>query len=277
MNGEHTAAIEEILPVYALGALDGEDLRALEEHLATGCAVCRQHLAALAGDLEALAAAAAPVVPADTTRARLLKELGPAQAAADTPAQAPRRRTPAWSWLAAAAALVLLVWGVATRANLRGEVAGLRAELASLRADRDQTALRAATLARQLAGAEATSERLAQAMAIISAPGMKPVALAGLKDAPGASGHAFVDPNARRAVFVAANLQPLSPGKTYELWLIAGNKPVPAGTFAAAPNGSALVAVPSVPPVAQIQAWAVTIEPAGGVPQPTGAMVLKGA
>ena len=31
-----------------------------------------------------------------------------------------------------------------------------------------------------------------------------------------------------------------------------------------------------LPPIAQIQAWAVTVEPQGGVPQPTGAMVLKG-
>jgi anti-sigma-K factor RskA len=28
--------------------------------------------------------------------------------------------------------------------------------------------------------------------------------------------------------------------------------------------------------VGEIQAWAVTIEPRGGVPQPTGTMVLKG-
>jgi anti-sigma-K factor RskA len=280
MATEHTPAIEELLSVYALGALDGEDLRAVEEHLAGGCSECAPRLADLADEVEELAAAAPPVAPSDTVRARLMRELGEpiaASTAIRSPASRPRR-VPAWSWLAAAAAmLLLLVWGLATRGALTSEVAGLRAELSRARADRDRATARATGLAAELASAEADNERLAQAMAIISAPAMKPVALAGLKDAPGARGHAFVDPAAKRAVFVAANLPPLAPGKTYELWFIAAGKPVAAGTFAVGPKGSATVPVANaLPDIAQIQAWAVTIEPQGGVPQPTGPMVLKG-
>ena len=37
MTAEHTPELATSLSVYALGALDGEDLRALEEHLAAGC------------------------------------------------------------------------------------------------------------------------------------------------------------------------------------------------------------------------------------------------
>jgi anti-sigma-K factor RskA len=277
MATEHTPAIEELLSVHALGALDGEDLRTVEEHLAGRCPECAWLLAELAGGVEGLAAGAPPVAPSDTARARLLRALGePAASSSPPPA---RRRAPAWSWLAAAAALLLLVWGVATRSALTGEVAALRAELSRLRADRDRVASQATGLAAELARAEASNERLAQAMAIISSPAMKPVALAGLKDAPGARGHTFVDPEAKRAVFVAANLPPLAPGKTYELWFITGGKggkPVPAGTFPVDAKGSATVAVANVPPVAQIQVWAVTVEPQGGVPQPTGPMVLKG-
>jgi anti-sigma-K factor RskA len=114
-------------------------------------------------------------------------------------------------------------------------------------------------------------------MAIISAPGMRPVALAALKDAPGARGYTFVDPRTSRAVFVAANLPQLAADKTYELWFIADGKPVPAGTFGVDPGGrSGTVEVGGVAPIDRIQAWAVTVEPRGGVPQPTGAMVLKG-
>lgn len=279
MATEHTPAIEELLSVYALGVLDGEDLRALEEHLAAGCPECARRLGELAGDIEDLAAAVPPVAPSDTTRARLLRELGePVAASRSIPSRAPRPwRVAGWGWLAAAAAVLALVWGLASRGALTSEVAGLRAELAPARADLDREAARATGLAAELANAEADNERLAQAMAIISSPAMKPVALAGLKDASGARGHAFVDPAGRRAVFVAANLPPLAPGKTYELWFIAAGKPVPAGTFAVGPKGSATVPVAgALPDPAQIQLWAVTIEPQGGVPQPTGPMVLKG-
>lgn len=275
MATEHTPATEELLSVYALGALDGEDLRALTAHLAGGCPECARRLGELAQDVEDLAASAPPAAPSDTVRARLLRELGEPVAASIPP---PRPwRVAGWGWLAAAAAILALVWGLAGRGALTSEVAGLRADLARARADLDRETARAAGLAAELANAEADNERLAQAMAIISSPAMKPVALAGLKDAPGARGHAFVDPVGRRAVFVAANLPPLAPGKTYELWFIAAGKPVPAGTFAVGPKGSATVPVAgALPDPAQIQLWAVTIEPQGGVPQPTGPMVLKG-
>ena len=33
---DHSARYDELLPAYALGALDGEELRELEEHIAAG-------------------------------------------------------------------------------------------------------------------------------------------------------------------------------------------------------------------------------------------------
>ena len=43
----HPPEIEELLSLYALGALDGDDLRAIEAHLETGCPECRADLARL--------------------------------------------------------------------------------------------------------------------------------------------------------------------------------------------------------------------------------------
>ncbi len=287
MATPHSAAIEELLSLYVLGALDGDDLRAVEEHLAGGCADCARLLPELQAEVEALATAPPAVAPSDGALARLMTQLDDRASAPPAPSMTPpappaartprtHGRAPAWSWLAAAAALALLVWGVTLRSSLSGEIDSLRAELAHVRADRDQAAARSTALASELASAEATSERLAQAMAIISSPAMRPVALAGLKDAPAAKGHTFVDPDGQRAIFVAANLRALPADKTYELWYIADGKPVAAGTFAVDEKGFATVPVARVPPIAQIQAWAVTIEPHGGVPQPTGTMVLKG-
>jgi anti-sigma-K factor RskA len=179
----------------------------------------------------------------------------------------------------------------AQREHLVGELAAARAreesltrEVAAARSERERLArdvtaaeTQNARLARDLRSAQAQSERLATAMAIISAPGMRPITLAALKAPAGAEGHTFIDPVARKAVFVAANLPQLAADKTYELWFIADGKPVAAGTFGVDSSGrSGTVEVSGVAPLDHIQAWAVTVEPRGGVPQPTGTMVLKG-
>ena len=57
----HSARFEELLPAYALGALDADDLREMEEHLA-GCSECSGQLALWDQDLEALAASSAVLI-----------------------------------------------------------------------------------------------------------------------------------------------------------------------------------------------------------------------
>ena len=273
MAAPHSPRFEEMLPAYALGALDGEDLRELESHLEAGCPECEDLLVLWQGDVEALAAAAPPLAPADTTRARLLRSLEaeapPAPAkSADSAGASRARGLPAWLGLAAAALLVVAAWGWIERGRLSGQVEELTAE-------RDRLAQRAEGLDRQLGQAQTEAARLAQTLQTVAAPGGRAIVLAGLDPAPGASGRTFVDPSAGRAVFTASHLPALPAGKTYQLWFIpADGKPVSAGVFATDAQGAATLEVERIAP--DIQLWAVTIEPAGGLPQPTGAMVLKG-
>ncbi|HEX2225063.1 MAG TPA: anti-sigma factor [Thermoanaerobaculia bacterium] len=272
----HSPRFEEMLPAYALGALDGEDLRELETHLTGGCPQCRDLLRIWEGDVEALADLAPPLEPSRMTRERVLRSLEPRTGAAASggavvAAREERRRrgAPRWLWAAAAVLLVIAGWASFDRARLRGEVAELAAE-------RDRLAARASQLDQQLALTQAEAARMAQALQVVAAPGARSVALAGLDPAPQASGRTFVDPESRRAVFYASNLPALEPGKTYQLWFIPeGQAPVSAGVFGVDPRGAASVPVEGVAPVDGIQLWAVTVEPAGGVPAPTGAMVLK--
>ena len=263
----HSARFEELLPAHALGALDGDDLRELEEHLDAGCEECRRQLALWDRDLEALAESVAPIAPSDTTRARVLRMTATAATAASA-APSPRRRS-WWLPLAAAALLAVAVWGVAGQTRLRGELERVTAE-------RDRLARQVAVLDNEVTLAREAAERASQALQVVAAPGVKSVVLAGLGPAPQAKGQTYVNPRQGGALFYAFDLPPLAQGRTYELWYIAGGKPVPAGTFAVDPHGAARVQVERVPDVASIEAWAVTVEPAGGVPQPTGAMVLKG-
>lgn len=260
----HSTRIEELLPAHALGALDGDDLHELEAHLASGCAECRRQLDLWQRDLEALAGSVTPLEPSETTRARVLRLA--AGAAVSAPAA---RHVPRWLPFAAAALLLLALWGAAGQLRMRGEVQRLRAE-------RERLEERVAALDREVDQARAEARRAAQALQVIAAPGVQSVVLAGLGPTPGAAGHTYVNPQTRDALFYAFNLPPLQRDKTYQLWFIAGGKPVSAGTFAVDPRGTGSLRVERVVDVKDIQAWAVTIEPQGGVPQPTGAMVLKG-
>jgi anti-sigma-K factor RskA len=78
-------------------------------------------------------------------------------------------------------------------------------------------------------------------------------------------------------VFVAAGLPAPPPGKAYQLWAIAGgNAPVSAGVFSVDANGTGSLSVAPLPGVSAVNAFAVTLEPAGGRPAPSGEMYLLG-
>ncbi|HVR09169.1 MAG TPA: anti-sigma factor [Thermoanaerobaculia bacterium] len=64
MTSDHSPRHDDLLPAYALGALDGEERRELQAHVEAGCPVCAAELRRLAACLEDLAGAAA-VLPED--------------------------------------------------------------------------------------------------------------------------------------------------------------------------------------------------------------------
>ncbi len=98
-------------------------------------------------------------------------------------------------------------------------------------------------------------------LAVLANPGAKHVALNG------ARGTLVVAPDGRAAV--VASLAHAPSGKTYELWVIHGGAPEPAGLY---PGGGASVLVARrVDPGATV---AVTLERAGGVDAPTSKPLL---
>lgn len=140
-----------------------------------------------------------------------------------------------------------------------------------------------AELAQELSGLRQGLERADEAIARVSSdlltmgyPQSSPVVLAGLEAAPEAAGSAFYKPSAQQALFHAYGLPQAEPGTTYQLWYIPdGGNPVSAGVFAVDFNGEATVQVDGVPAAERIALWAVTVEPEGGSPQPTGTMVIR--
>jgi Anti-sigma-K factor rskA len=109
---------------------------------------------------------------------------------------------------------------------------------------------------------------------VVGAPDTTQIAL--LQQSGGPPGQAHVLYNARLGTVVySGQIAPPPADKSYQLWLIpAAGAPVSAGLVAAnQPNG---VIVVHLQPGLAAKAFAVTVEPRAGSPQPTGAKALVG-
>jgi anti-sigma-K factor RskA len=89
-------------------------------------------------------------------------------------------------------------------------------------------------------------------------------------DISGANGSLIVSPS-REGTLVVSDLAAAPAGKTYEVWVIEGGKPLPAGTFA----GGGRVAVVLTRKVPDGAVVAVTLERAGGVDRPTSKPLIS--
>jgi len=254
----HDQSLEQA-DLYALGALDGRELAEFEAHLAT-CAICTERLRETREALVTLPRSLPPVAPPPALRARIVERVAAEPRVTPAPARRrpERRRTrviwwAGWAGLAAAAALLLVV-----NAQLRAT----RQELQALQG-------RVATLQTVLAQRE-------EALRFLSDPNVRYVSLGGLKPTPEASAWLLWNPTSRQGLLLARGLPAAPPGKAYELWALAGSQPVPAGVFGVDERGRALFRLPQLPAGQTFDAFAVTLEPAGGVPQPTGPMHLLG-
>jgi anti-sigma-K factor RskA len=218
--------VEELIAAHALHALDPDDARRVETHVAE-CDSCRAKLRELEAVSGALAYAAPPAVPPPELRERVLAAVRPVSspvqpaAAAAPPVRARRRR----NWWPRAAAVAVPVLAVA--------VVGLLIWNFSLR---DQLS--------------STRKSLATGVTL-SLPGV---------------GNAVADTAGAVTLYSSAPSVPA--GKTYEAWVISGGKASPAGLFP--PGTTHLTLTLHVRPGDVI---AITIEPAGGSPQPTQAPI----
>jgi anti-sigma-K factor RskA len=210
------ADLHSLAAPYALDALDEDEERGFEEHLAL-CERCREQLAGLREAAAALAFATPAAVPPPELKERILE-----QARAERRNVVPLRRRRNWTAplaaaasIAAAAAVVLGIWA------------------ASLSNSRDPLE------------------------SVLSKPGARIIAM-------GNAGGVAVAPNGEAVLALAVPRAPA--GKTYEAWVIRGGQAKPAGLFRGRP-GTSIVELG--PDVRRGSVVAVTLERAGGVPQPT--------
>ena len=275
--------------LYALGALgDGERGR-FESHL-EACVDCVREVKSLLPVTHHLPQTALPLDPPPALRERVLREVAGWTPAPSRPAAPPAPSKPTAPpapapWWGAAAPRRLgvgtLFWLMATLlvagAGAGGwYVAALHRQITDL-----QETVESATLRRDILELEATvaaleATRREEVIAIATDPTVESLTLTGQPLAPRATGRALWTESARLA-FLATGLPSLPEGDTYQLWFVMpGANAVGAALLTLEADGAATVTLDIPETVPMPAAMAVTIEPAGGVPVPTGDVYLLG-
>ncbi|MGH7786862.1 MAG: anti-sigma factor, partial [Candidatus Binatia bacterium] len=194
------------------------------------------------------------------------------------------RRRISWAMPFAAAALALLAitsyreigWR-ADADRLSRRVADLQQALTRASGDLDRIRTVLADREQDVAALRGALAQAEESLSILHTRGLNLVALKETKDAPPAEGHVLLSKPTGRALFYAFDLPQVAADKTYELWWITEKDgPVQAGTFRPDARGLGRIEATLPTNAGAIQAAAVTVEAAGGVPKPQGPMVLLG-
>ncbi len=229
--------VRPLLPEYVMGWLEDQVRREVDAHLA-GCPACTAEFQAYMDATASLALTLPQVRPRAQVKARLMARVEPA-------------RKPWWArlprWAVAApqrtvvALAVLVVFLLVSNLTLWVRV-----------------------------------RRLAQVQQQMP---FRMVVLRGTERVPEAQGVLLFEPQHQYAVLVVKGLPPTEPGRAYQLWLIRpdGHR-VSGAVFSMAPSSQwKTVVVESPEPLERFPAFGITIEPAGGSPQPTGPKVMGGS
>jgi anti-sigma-K factor RskA len=252
---------DEDLELYALGALDADERNVFEAHLSV-CETCKERLAEAQQRMAMVGATEPQVAPADHVKFALLQRVRETSHGQDTTPVVSSKRS-FWSFLSQP----VLAWGCAA---LIGAVAvvsfhksnELQHQLNSMRAQM-QTQQDAITKDRRVAD-------------LLTSPQTQRVALKQPQDATKPEGRVYYQPR-QGLLFYAANLPAAPANHVYQIWLVpVDGVPISAGVFQPNNKGEASLVLPALPANVSAKAFAVTVEPAGGVPQPTGAKVLLG-
>jgi anti-sigma-K factor RskA len=281
----------DLCDAYALGALDGDDLIRFREVLQNAAAMdaeMRDVLTSALHAAEQLSLTAPEAAPSPAVKQRLMARVRTSEASLPrTEARVASFDPPREPWIgrlfgawltprpAYAFAFSLLVALVGLIAYVNSLSGNLKHQEGALALARD----RILELQDSLSQKEALLE-------VIRSREMQLVVLSGTDSNPTGFGKILWDPERKTAV-LQVSLPPQPDGTDYQLWVIRDQKPVDAGVFQVSARGGDVRTAGSNGGLYKIDrlvetdkrhinAFAVTVEPKGGVPQPTGKMMLLG-
>lgn len=240
--------VADQIDAYALGILEDEAVAGVEAHLAT-CQDCQRLLRQSRAVTAHLALAPRQVAPPARLKQRILARIAQeergenAQALDLTIASAPADITP----------------------ERQGLLDALRQFLPGRKAI-------------QTPGTEALGEQhqLQHIFRLLRAPHSAIWELPGTAEAPQARARLLGSPEEHMAVLIVSGLQPLPPERDYQLWFLREGKPVGSAVFDVQQSGEGQILVHAPGQLGQYDLAAITPEPAGGSPGPTGPIVIAG-
>ncbi len=240
----HDEHVDDLIDAYALGALEPDEVALVERHLPT-CDACRALLEQARAVSDGLLLAAPVATPPATLRARILSRIheeatGQQSATQQSAPVAPTTTPPDGARQGRMGRLLRSLFG--------GEEPAIQDSAAD-------------TLLRELLLDPAVTIRPIPATAATSHAAAR-----------------FIGTPARHeGIVLARGLRPLDAGHAYQVWLLRGDQPQPNSLFAVDRAGRGIGVVRAGEAVLDFDALAITPEPPGGSPSPTGAFVLAGA
>lgn len=254
MTTEH---VSELLPLYALGALEADELARVEAHL-PACAACQAEAYEFQAVTNSLAAAVPSRQPPPRVRQAVLRRLRqPVGNAAPRVVPLPPAPTgPARPARSTARPRVAINW----------PMAAMLAGLAGVLAWNVYLTDRVNTLQQQY-------RAQAAAVALISSPITLSTPLHGQGTWTGSSGRAYIDPTSRNVVLIVEHLAPLEEGQVYQAWIITEAGPQSAGLVNVSRSGWGMAWLSErYPEQGRI---GVSVEPEGGSETPTEVVLLE--
>lgn len=247
----------ELCTGHVLNALSADEEREFQHMLANA----NEDQLQMLEEMKAVAAEMATIGPADTPSPSVKKEIMKVTADSSVSSKSAPIHQMKWYKLAVAAAFVFVI-----------STLGLFFYTQSLESEITQQQ----TIIERL---ETEVERKEELLTILEARDVDLVIMDGMEDmSPNGYGKVVWDKEGGRALLQVANIPSVPSDKDYQLWFIVNGQPISAGVFAvddpARDNFFKIEQMQSSS--ADVGAFAITMEPKGGMPQPTGEMYLMG-
>ena len=226
--------------IYALGALDGQELKEFEAHLASGCAICEAYLRETRETLVLLHRSLTGMAPSPSVKSLIFDHI-----AREKVVPLPVKLRPAWRrWQVIRGALAAGIVG----AVLTGTIITKRYEP-------------------QLTVYSAVIDLLRD-------PSTRDLPLYGAGPTPQAAGRFLWHESGEGHIFVT-NLPSAPEGKMYAVWTIAQRSPPRyVGTVKTTASGQGGLHIKVARSDQPVETFAVTLEPVGTTAAPTGPIVL---